>query len=47
MSSTKDFIIEQIKSQISDFKADIKEKSVGRVLKISDGIALISGLSEA
>ncbi|MFA5163536.1 MAG: F0F1 ATP synthase subunit alpha [Patescibacteria group bacterium] len=47
MSSTKDFIVEQIKSQIADFKADIKEKSVGRVLKISDGIALISGLSEA
>jgi len=46
MSSTKDFIVEQIKSQIADFKADIKEKSVGRVLKISDGIALISGLAE-
>ncbi|MCX6797940.1 MAG: F0F1 ATP synthase subunit alpha, partial [Candidatus Falkowbacteria bacterium] len=47
MSSTKDFIVEQLKQQIADFKADVKEKSVGRVLKISDGIALVSGLSEA
>ena len=45
--STKDFIIEQLKTEISGFKAEISEKSVGRVLKISDGIALVSGLSEA
>lgn len=45
--STKDFIIEQLKSEISGFKAEISEKSVGKVLKISDGIALVSGLSEA
>lgn len=44
---TKDFIIEQLKTEISGFKAEISEKSVGRVLKISDGIALVSGLSEA
>jgi len=47
MSSTKDFIIEQLKSEISGFKAEISEKSVGKVLKVSDGIALVSGLSEA
>jgi len=47
MSSTKDFIVEQIKRQIADFQASIEESSVGRVLKISDGIALISGLNEA
>ncbi len=47
MSNTKDFIVEQLKSQISGFKAEIEESSVGRVLKISDGIALISGLKEA
>ncbi len=45
--SSKDFIIEQLKTEISGFKAEISEKSVGRVLKISDGIALVSGLSEA
>lgn len=47
MSSTKDFIIEQLKAEISGFKAEISEKSVGKVLKVSDGIALVSGLSEA
>lgn len=47
MSSTKDFIIEQLKEEISGFKVEVSEKSVGRVLKISDGIALVSGLSEA
>ncbi|MFA5130911.1 MAG: F0F1 ATP synthase subunit alpha [Patescibacteria group bacterium] len=47
MSSTKDFIIEQLKSEISGYKAEISEKSVGQVLKVSDGIALVSGLAEA
>jgi len=47
MSSTKDFIVEQLKKEIAGFKAEITEKSVGRVLKIFDGIAIISGLSEA
>jgi len=44
--SNKDFIIEQIKKQITDFKNEIKEQTVGRVLKVSDGIALISGLAD-
>jgi F-type H+-transporting ATPase subunit alpha len=47
MSTTKDFVIDQLKEEISSFKAEVKEKSVGRVLKVSDGIALVSGLSEA
>lgn len=47
MSTTKDFIIEQLKAEISDYEAHLEEKSVGRVLKVSDGIALVSGLSEA
>jgi len=47
MSTTRDFIIQQLKDEISGFKAEISEKSVGRVLKVSDGIALVSGLSEA
>jgi len=47
MSTTKDFIIDQLKSEISGFKAEISEKSVGKVLKVSDGIALVSGLAEA
>jgi len=47
MSSNKDFIVEQLKRQISGFKSEISEQNVGRVLKISDGIALVSGLREA
>ncbi|MDX9817244.1 MAG: F0F1 ATP synthase subunit alpha, partial [Smithellaceae bacterium] len=47
MSTTKDFIIEQLKREISGFKAELKEESVGTVLKVLDGIALVSGLSEA
>ncbi len=47
MSTTKDFIVKQLKEEIAGYKAEISEKSVGKVLKISDGIALVSGLSEA
>ncbi|MDI3496378.1 MAG: F-type H+/Na+-transporting ATPase subunit alpha [Patescibacteria group bacterium] len=47
MENKKDFIIEELKQQISGFKAELKEQSVGRVLKIADGIALVSGLREA
>jgi F-type H+-transporting ATPase subunit alpha len=47
MSTTKDFIVEQLKEEISGFKAEVSEKSVGKVLKVSDGIALVSGLAEA
>ena len=47
MGNKKDFIIEELKRQISGFKVELKEQSVGRVLKIADGIALVSGLKEA
>ncbi|MFA5886692.1 MAG: F0F1 ATP synthase subunit alpha [Patescibacteria group bacterium] len=47
MSTTKDFIVEQLKKEIADFKTETSEKSIGQVLKVSDGIALISGLDEA
>ncbi|HZJ41190.1 MAG TPA: F0F1 ATP synthase subunit alpha [Candidatus Saccharimonadales bacterium] len=47
MSTTKDFIVAQLKEEISGFKAEVSEKSVGKVLKVSDGIALVSGLAEA
>lgn len=45
MSATKDFIIEQLKEQIAGFKAEVKEKTVGRVIEIGDGIAGIEGIS--
>ncbi|MFH1427761.1 MAG: F0F1 ATP synthase subunit alpha [Patescibacteria group bacterium] len=47
MSQTKDFIVEQLKKQISDFKAEVKEQTIGRVTEVGDGIARISGLSDA
>lgn len=46
MSTTKDFIINKLKDEISGFKSEASEKSVGKVLKVSDGIALISGLDD-
>ena len=38
MPNHKDFIVEQLKKQIAGFKVEVEEKSVGRVLKISDEI---------
>ncbi len=46
MSNTKDFILEQIKDRINGFAASAKEQTVGEVLKVSDGIATLSGLSD-
>ncbi|MFA6171529.1 MAG: F0F1 ATP synthase subunit alpha [Patescibacteria group bacterium] len=45
--ATKDFIIEQLKNEISGFKAEAKKQSVGTVIEVGDGIARISGLSDA
>ncbi len=46
MSNTKDFILEQIKDRISGFAPSASEQTVGQVLKVSDGIAVLSGLSD-
>ncbi len=46
MSNTKDFIIEELKKEINDFKSDVKEKTFGRVREVGDGIARLSGLSD-
>jgi F0F1-type ATP synthase alpha subunit len=45
MSKTKDFIVEQIKESIGAFQSSAKEKTVGRVIKVSDGIASVAGLN--
>lgn len=45
-SNTKDFIVEELKKQISDFHPESQEKLFGKVIEVGDGIALISGLSE-
>ena len=46
MSTTKDFIVEQLKKQISNYKFEEKEQSFGQVISVGDGIAKISGLSD-
>ncbi|KKR21633.1 MAG: ATP synthase subunit alpha [Parcubacteria group bacterium GW2011_GWE2_39_37] len=45
-SSTKDFVVEQLKKQIAEFKADVTKQLVGKVVEIGDGIARVSGLSD-
>ncbi|MDD5031441.1 MAG: F0F1 ATP synthase subunit alpha [Patescibacteria group bacterium] len=47
VNNTKDFIVEQIKEQISGFKAEAEEKTFGQVTEVGDGIARVSGLSDA
>jgi len=46
MSTTKDFIIEQLKQQIADYKSEVKEQTIGQVIEVGDGIARVSGISE-
>ncbi|MCK4744848.1 F0F1 ATP synthase subunit alpha [Candidatus Parcubacteria bacterium] len=46
MSNTKDFIVEQLKKQIANFKTEVKEQTVGKVIEVGDGIARVSGLSD-
>lgn len=46
-NSTKDFIIEQLKDRIEKFSPEKKEQSFGKVIEVGDGIAKVSGISEA
>jgi len=46
-NSTKDFIIEQLKERIDKFSPEKKEQSFGKVIEVGDGIAKVSGISEA
>ena len=46
MPATKDFIIEQIKNKIADYRESAQMKTAGKVISLSDGIARISGLSD-
>lgn len=47
MEITKDFVVEQLKKQISNLKNNTKEEIVGTVIEIGDGIAKISGIDDA
>jgi F-type H+-transporting ATPase subunit alpha len=43
----KDFIIETLKKQIEGFRSETTTEKTGRVVEVGDGIARISGLSDA
>jgi F-type H+/Na+-transporting ATPase subunit alpha len=43
----KDHIIEQLKNQIESFETKVKTEKVGTVAEIGDGVARITGLSDA
>jgi len=43
---SKDFIVEQLKKQIENFKVETQTQKVGKVIEVSDGVARISGLSD-
>ena len=45
--SQRDYIIEELKKQITEFKTSVAKEKVGTVEEIGDGIARISGLSDA
>jgi F-type H+-transporting ATPase subunit alpha len=45
-NNTKEFIIEELKNQIANFKPDVKTETVGIVTEVGDGIARISGLTD-
>ncbi len=46
-NNTKDFVVEQLKKQIDNFKSESEEKTFGQVIQVGDGIARVSGLSSA
>lgn len=44
---SKDYIIEQLKKQIENFETSVESEKVGTVIEVGDGVAKISGLSDA
>ncbi len=44
--ANKDYIIEQLKKQIENFKTEVTTEKVGKVVEVGDGVARISGLSD-
>ena len=47
MTRTKDQLVDELKKQIEGFEPKAIEENIGSVLQVSDGIARVSGLSEA
>ena len=45
--NNKDYIVDQLKKQIENFEAATQTEKVGTVVEVGDGVAKISGLSDA
>ncbi|MCX6763110.1 MAG: F0F1 ATP synthase subunit alpha, partial [Candidatus Moranbacteria bacterium] len=45
--ASKDYIIDQLKQQIENFETKVQTEKVGTVLEVGDGVAKITGLSDA
>lgn len=43
---SKDYIVEQLRKQIENFKVEVTTEKVGKVIEIGDGVARISGLGD-
>ncbi len=46
MAGQKDTVVEHLKQKIADYKTEIKEEKVGRVVEIADGIVKAVGLAD-
>jgi F-type H+-transporting ATPase subunit alpha len=44
--ANKDYVIEQLRKQIENFKTETETQKVGKVIEVSDGVARVSGLSD-
>ncbi len=42
-----DYLVKSLQKQLADWQAEIKEETVGEVVEIGDGIARVTGLSDA
>ncbi|MFA6197724.1 MAG: F0F1 ATP synthase subunit alpha [Patescibacteria group bacterium] len=46
MSSTKDFVIENLKKEIEQFNDTVSVSTIGRIIELGDGIARVAGLGK-
>ncbi len=45
-NATKDFIVNELRNQISGFESEMKKQTIGRVVEVGDGIARVTGISD-
>jgi len=42
-----DYLVKSLQEQLAGWQAEVKEETVGEIIEIGDGIARVSGLSDA